>query len=83
LPRALGVRAVDGPDAAAEYIARHALPVEAFAIAGRRDDIALVAVAAGAARIAPIGALQSPPLGGFHGGRPRITEFVRWVIDET
>jgi Acyl-CoA reductase (LuxC) len=83
LPRALGVRAVDGPDEAAEYIARHALPVEAFAIAGRRDDIARMAVATGIARIAPMGSLQSPPIGGFHGGRPRIAEFVRWVTDET
>jgi hypothetical protein len=37
----------------------------------------------GTARIAAFGALQSPPLHAYHGGRPRIAEFVRWVTDET
>ncbi|HTA37788.1 MAG TPA: acyl-CoA reductase [Candidatus Acidoferrales bacterium] len=83
LPRALGVHAVDGPAAAAAYLERHRLPLEAVAVAGARDDIVAMAVAAGAARIAAFGELQSPAVGGFHGGRPRIAEFVRWITDET
>jgi hypothetical protein len=83
LPRALGVHAVDGPDDAAAYLERHRLPLEAFAVAGMRDDIFAMAVKAGAARVAAFGELQSPALGGYHGGRPRIAEFVRWMSDET
>jgi hypothetical protein len=37
----------------------------------------------GASRIARFGSLQIPQLGGFHGGRPRIADFVRWIVDET
>jgi hypothetical protein len=83
LPRALAVRSVESPEDAAEYVERHRLPLEAVAVAGARDDITGMAIAAGAARVARIGELQSPPLGSFHGGRPRIAEFVRWVTDET
>jgi len=83
LPRALAVRSVDGPDGAAAYVERHRLPLEAVAIAGAREEIVTMALATGASRIANIGDLQSPPLGGYHGGRPRIAEFVRWVTDET
>jgi len=36
----------------------------------------------GASRIARFGELQRPPLGGNHGARPRIAEFVRWVTSE-
>jgi hypothetical protein len=35
-----------------------------------------------AVRDAPLGTLQSPPLGGHHGGAPRIAEFVRWIDRE-
>jgi Acyl-CoA reductase (LuxC) len=83
LPRALGIHAVDAPSEAAAYLERHRIPLEAVAIAGARADIVALAVAAGAARIAAFGDLQSPALGGYHGGRPRIAEFVRWIADET
>jgi hypothetical protein len=83
LPRALGVHSVDSPSAAAEYVERHRIPIEAIAVAGMRPDVTEMALRIGAARIAPFGALQSPPLDGYHGGRPRIAEFVRWVSDET
>lgn len=83
LPRALGVRPVDSPSEATAYLTRHRIPIEAIAIAGLRPDIADMAVRTGAARIAAFGSLQSPPPGGYHGGRPRIAEFVRWVTDET
>ncbi|HEY1655740.1 MAG TPA: acyl-CoA reductase [Candidatus Tumulicola sp.] len=83
LPRALAVFSVDSPEEAAAYVARHRIPIEAVAIAGSRPEIRAMAVRAGAARVAPFGRLQTPTLGGFHGGRPRIAEFVRWIADET
>lgn len=83
LPRALGVHAVDAPAEAAAYFERHRIPLEAVALAGTRADIVEMTVAAGAARISAFGELQSPALGGYHGGRPRIAEFVRWITDET
>jgi hypothetical protein len=58
------------------------LPIEALALAGSRDDLAKMAIAMGANRIARFGELQRPPLGGNHGGRPRIAEFVRWITHE-
>ena len=80
LARTLPVRSVDSPGAALDYLRRHRVPLEALAVAGpARDDVANVAFALGASRIAPFGELQAPPLGTFHGGRPRIAEFVRWV----
>lgn len=82
LPRTLGVHGVDGPSEAAAYLARHGVPVEAMAIAGERDDLLALAAAAGASRVADFGALQTPPANAYHGGRPRIAEFVRWIADE-
>ncbi|HKA52515.1 MAG TPA: acyl-CoA reductase [Candidatus Binatia bacterium] len=38
---------------------------------------------AGVSRICPVGAMQTPPLGWRHGGRPRIADLVRWVGVET
>jgi hypothetical protein len=83
LPRAIAIRGVDAPSDAAAYLKRHRIPIEAVAVAEQRDDVARMAAAAGSARIAKMGELQSPPLAGYHGGRPRIAEFVRWVTDET
>ena len=79
LPRALAIRTVDGPSEAAEYLERHAIPLEAMAIAGAREEIVNMACAMGAHRITAFGRLQRPPLANTHGGRPRIAEFVRWV----
>ena len=83
LPRTLGIHSVERPSEAAEYLERHGIAPEAFAIAGSRNDLRELALRTKASRIAPFGALQAPPLGIFHGGRPRIAEFVRWVGDET
>jgi hypothetical protein len=83
LARAIGVRRVDGPARAAEYLERHGITLEALAVAGERGDVVDLALRVKAARVAPFGSLQSPPLGAFHGGRPRIAEFVRWIGDET
>ena len=81
-PRAVNVRSVDSPADAIEYLQRHHISLESLAVApgGAAFDLA---AAAGAARIAPFGSLQAPRLGNSHGGRPRIAEFVRWIVDET
>ncbi|HEY6325351.1 MAG TPA: acyl-CoA reductase [Candidatus Cybelea sp.] len=81
--RMLPIRSVDDPAQVEGYFARHAVTIEALAIAGGRTDLIEAAVRMGAARVAALGALQSPEIGGFHGGRPRIAEFVRWISDET
>jgi Acyl-CoA reductase (LuxC) len=83
LPRALAIRSVDAPAEAAAYLARHGIVLEALAVAPARPDILDLALRLGVARITPLGGLQTPPLGAYHGGRPRIAEFVRWVSDET
>jgi hypothetical protein len=82
LPRVLGAIAVDDPAQALEYLQRHDVPLEGFAIAGDRDDVTALAIAAGAVRLSRFGELQHPPLHGNHGGRQRIGDFVKW-IDKT
>jgi hypothetical protein len=69
---------VDGIDAAAAYVERHALPLQALGVASV-DDARELAVRLGAVRIAPLGRMQDPPLAGHHGGRARIADFIRWV----
>jgi Acyl-CoA reductase (LuxC) len=82
LPRAIGVHSVDAPAQAAAYLGRHSIALEALAVAGRRGDVIEMALQLDVARIARFGELQAPPLGTYHGGRPRIAEFVRWITDE-
>ena len=74
---------VDSPAQAARYLHRHGISLEGLAIAQRRHDLIETALQLGVSRITELGMLQRPPLGYFHGGRPRIAEFVRWVSDET
>jgi hypothetical protein len=83
LPRALAIRSVESVSEMRAYFERHALALEALAVERARSDIVHAAVEMRTPRITPFGSLQSPPLGTFHGGRPRIAEFVRWVVDET
>jgi hypothetical protein len=83
LPRAIGIRRVDRPSQAAQYFERHGIELEALAVAGLREDLLELAIRTKAARVVPFGMLQAPPFGGFHGGRARIAEFVRWIADET
>ena len=83
LPRSIGIRTVENSSQAAEYLKRHGISLEALAVGRRRADLLDLAAEAGAARVAPFGTLQTPPLGAFHGGRPRVAEFVRWIGDET
>jgi acyl-CoA reductase LuxC len=83
LPRALALYAVDGPEEFAAFVRRHALPLEAVAVADpARAAAGVVAaiVASGAARIARAGTLQAPSLAGEHGGIGRIAPFVRWIV---
>jgi len=79
LPRALALHSVDGPGEALAYARRHRIPVEALAVATGREDVSTLALELGANRIARIGELQRPPVGGNHGGRARIADFVRWI----
>jgi len=83
ISRSLPIRSVDEPDEAVAYFRRHGIAVEALGVAGARRDLSDAALSLGAARIARLGELQSPALGDFHGGRPRIAEFVSWISDET
>lgn len=83
LPRAIGIRSVQNSSQAAAYFERHGIALEAMAVAGRRTDLLDLAVRTKAARVTAFGKLQAPPLGVFHGGRPRIAEFVRWIANET
>jgi hypothetical protein len=80
--RTIAVHPVDGPQEARDYLTQHRLAVEAWSIAGARDDVVDAAVASGAVRIAAFGSLQDPPLASPHGGRSRIVDFVRWIGDE-
>lgn len=82
LPRLAHAIPVGRPADALEYLQRHGLPLEGFAITNDRADVIDMALAAGAVRLTRFGELQNPPLAGEHGGRPRIAEFVRW-IDKT
>lgn len=83
LPRVLSLRSVDAPPDARRYLRSHGVALEVLAVAERRDDLVELAIDVGAARLTRFGAMQAPPLGAFHGGRPRIAEFVRWMCDET
>ncbi len=82
LPRSLGVMPVDAVAQALSYLHVHRIPLEGFALSSSREDVMQMAVEAGAVRLTQFGELQHPPLGGDHGGRPRIAEFIRW-IDKT
>jgi hypothetical protein len=83
LPRAIAVRSVGRPADATDYLQRHRIALEALAVEDHRPDVVEIATQTGAALIARFGNLQNPPLGSFHGSRPRIAEFVRWISDET
>jgi hypothetical protein len=69
---------VDGVAGAAEYVERHALPLQALGVAAL-DGARELAERLGAVRITPFGEMQIPPLAGHHGGRARIADFIRWT----
>lgn len=82
LPRTLDAHFVAGPAQALEYIELHRLPLEAFAVSEGREDLLAMATAAGAVRITAFGELQHPLPNRRHGGRQRITDFIRWIDNE-
>jgi hypothetical protein len=81
LRRTVALYSVSGPQEALEFLRRHALPLEAVAFGdgAPRADLVEFALASGVARIATLGDLQRPPLGGEHGGSGRILPFVRAI----
>ncbi len=83
LPHSLGVLGVDSPAEAVEYLEAHGIGLEALATDRARPDVVQLAIATGASRIARFGELQHPLASGYHGGRPRVADFVRWITDET
>ncbi|HEV2737122.1 MAG TPA: acyl-CoA reductase [Candidatus Elarobacter sp.] len=82
LPRVLPLFGVDGDDAIAAYAAVQRLPVQAVGVVAAGASAVALAERIGAVRVAPFGTMQDPPLGGHHGGAPRIADFVRWIDRE-
>lgn len=81
--RSLAVYPVQSPAEALWFVQRHALPLEAFALAdpsAARPDAIQTALASGAARIGRIGRLQAPEVQSNHGGSGRIVPFVRLIV---
>ena len=83
LPRVLPVYFVDSHTDVAAYIAQHALPIQAIGVATNDVRERELAEMIGAVRICPLGEMQSPPLGGHHGGAARIADFIRYVDAES
>jgi len=79
LPRVLPVIGVANEDDVAAYVASHRLPVQVLGVAVPEPRDVAFAARIGAVRVAALGQLQDPPLGGHHGGLPRIADFVRWI----
>ncbi|MBV9720268.1 MAG: hypothetical protein JOZ77_13215 [Candidatus Eremiobacteraeota bacterium] len=83
LPRTTAVRSVDSPAAAARYLEHHNIELESIAVTSSSAAVFELAARTKAARITAFGTLQAPALGDHSGGRPRIAEFVRWLVDES
>jgi hypothetical protein len=79
LPRVIPLIAVTGDAAVARYVAEHDLPVQALGVTTADPRALALGEQIGAVRVAPFGTLQTPPIGGHHGGMPRISDFVRWI----
>ncbi len=83
LPRVLPVYPIADMREAAGYLREHRIPVEALGVSDPRAAQARAfAEAIGAVRIARLGEMQAPPVGGHHGGAARIADFVRWIDRE-
>jgi hypothetical protein len=83
-PCALEVIEAGGPEELTGYARRHAVPLEAVAFGAlpERPDVEAAALAAGAARLTELDSLQAPRVDAPHGGRPRLTEFVRLIAKD-
>lgn len=83
LPRVLPVFPVDDFAGAIGYVKAHRLPVQALGVSDTlAPEARALAEAVGAVRIARLGEMQAPPVGGHHGGAPRIADFIRWIDRE-
>jgi hypothetical protein len=84
-PCALEVLEAGGPEELTGYVRRHAIPLEALAFGAlpERRDVEAAALAAGAARLTELAALQAPRFEAPHGGRPRLAEFVRLIAKDS
>jgi hypothetical protein len=60
-------------------VADQRLPVQALGVVTPDAEAVALAERIGAVRVAAFGAMQDPPVGGHHGGAPRIADFVRWI----
>ncbi|MBV8728144.1 MAG: hypothetical protein JO233_10180, partial [Candidatus Eremiobacteraeota bacterium] len=81
-PRCLTVVPVRHPSEAVDYLERHGIALEAFALSESHADLIEMGIRAGAVRLTRFGELQKPPVVGNHGGRGRITDFIRWIDRE-
>ncbi len=81
-PRCIPVIAVDEPGDALRRFTDHGIALEAFALSDERPDIVQMALESGAVRLTRFGELQKPSPAGNHGGRGRITDFIRWIDRE-
>ncbi|HTD35619.1 MAG TPA: acyl-CoA reductase, partial [Candidatus Elarobacter sp.] len=82
LPRVLPLIAVRNDDEIADYCTAQRLPVQALGVTASDARAVALAERIGAVRVAPFGTMQAPPLGGHHGGEPRIASFVRRIDRE-
>jgi len=83
VPRLLPVYSVRALEEVAAFVDRHRLPVQTLGVADPGvPEVRAFAETIGAVRIARFGTLQAPPLAGRPGGRPRISDFVRWIDAE-
>ncbi|MBV8601348.1 MAG: hypothetical protein JO359_07270 [Candidatus Eremiobacteraeota bacterium] len=82
LPRVLPIYTVEGPSECEEYVRSHGLPLEAFGTGDVDDAMRALGAALGAVRIARFGELQAPSPSLPHGGRARVSDFVRWVASD-
>ena len=84
--RTVRVHAVDGVEEVAAALTPAARFIEAIGLEAKGPEkVALAAALAsmGIPRIAPLGALQRPSLGGTHGGVHRLLPFLRWTTVES
>jgi hypothetical protein len=82
LPRTLPIYRNEDDDELAARVRAQRLPVQALGVVEPDEAAVALAERIGAVRVAPFGTLQDPPLGGHHGGAPRIADFVRWIDRE-
>ena len=84
-PATIAIYEVGEPEEVARFVDRHAIRLEAVAVADparARPDVRHFAAGSGASRLARLGTLQSPALEANHGGEGRILPFIRWIGED-